>query len=171
MENWRDLHDKLTEPFEGMVKKNSFNNNNFIPNECYEYRAESIFGEEFKVEIIMFDINVQEGFVKMIHRIHLRNTSRDGHGFCKIVDGNISNAVSQAAAQSIRNGFDRYQMGWIDLGILEDKKIVMSDKDSSINCIKCGKVISAEELKKVKSLYKLLTKDYHIDCVPTHLRK
>lgn len=169
MWNWQEMWPKLKAKFDRPPLSHRENSNKqYIPVEWYENRANTIGGEHYKKEIREYQVT--ESFVKVVIRIYFGDTFRDGYGFCVIDTLGVANAVDRAFAESHRNSFDSFEMGWEDLGIYE-KKGIRSKIAEDVLCKKCHLPLKLEDLEAMKRFPRLIV-PYHVpSCAPAHLLK
>lgn len=115
--NYQEVVEKIKERFpQGTVRKRSDTGRAYIPNQVYTDRVEQATGSRWNREILQAEINIAQGYVKVIARVTIGPHFRDGIGFAEISDGKqVANMVDQATNEAFREALDTWQIGWRDL--------------------------------------------------------
>jgi hypothetical protein len=163
---WTTIWMKLKAKFQREPKAHQNNpNKKYIPVEWYENRANEVAGELYRKEIREFIVDPQH--VRVVVRVYIGDTFRDGYGFRAYDQESMSNAVDLAFAEAHRNAFDSYEMGWEDLGIYERAGM----RSPEVLCKKCQLPLSENDKEEIKK-YPRLQVPYHPEtCMPAHLKK
>jgi len=115
--NYQEVVEKIKARFpEGTVRKREDNGRAYIPNQVYTDRVEEATGSRWDREIRDVEINIPQGYIKVIARVAIGPHFRDGVGFSEVLDGKqLTNKVDQATNEAIREALDTWEIGWRDL--------------------------------------------------------
>lgn len=171
-ESIEDILQKLRTPLpEGAVGHHENNTDKkFIPNEWYEWWITKIAGSLFRLEERSTEI-VPDRYVKVVMRVWIGDTFRDGIGFREVSQGvNLTNVVDLAKAEAERKAYDMFLMGWHNLGIYKRHGI---PEPGTRFCVKCGtngEQLSVSDIQFLES-HPNIKHDFHRNCIPNHLLK
>ncbi len=172
----QDILAKLKEPLpERAVSAHRENpKKKFVEVDWYEYWADQCAGALYRIEERESEINMDKGYVKVVIRVHIGDVFRDGKGVRVIDNNGLENAVDRATSEATRNAFDKYFMGWHNLGKYAVNRIIEPEDDSStLTCIKCTESLSTQEWQDLNKKYPKLNSNnpYHERCLPSFLKK
>ncbi|RED76017.1 hypothetical protein [Cohnella phaseoli] len=159
---------KKSLPFEAVSYHENNQTKAFIKNDWYEWWASTVAGSLYKSEVR--SVTIEPGqYIVVICRVWIGEVYHDGRGFedlTKKSNTSLSTLVDLAEAEAFRAAFDKFQMGWHNLGKYQKLNIPLAA--SHRNCIKCQSALTTEDVNYLRERPHIKN-DYHRHCIPSHL--